>query len=270
MAPAKFPRATSPPSKWVHIWSPPRTVQSSRFQPWSSHPAGALGYFPARGRPSEALTLPPSAFQAAWEGTEGPVPASGGGGWEGGAHTAGRGSRRGSRAQPSARDALQLPRCGRPEARPAAPRPPPGPSPPDPPGRAPAALRPRPGHHTRPRLTPPARVPPRSLPAPAVTWRATRRRNRTAGRGPRLSERGAPGASAGIGVRPPPPCVPRAPPPRCSPFWARFGRRRSRPPRPRTWCAWTRPARCGPCGPSGGAPASGELRAGTPRSRRPN
>lgn len=265
MAPAKFPRATSPPSKWVHIWSPPRTVQSSRFQPWSSHPAGALGYFPARGRPSEALTLPPSAFQAAWEGTEGPVPASGGGGKEGRTRPGGapdaeaghspRLETRSSFRAAGARKPGQQPHAHRPD------RPHP---------TLPAALRPRPGHHARPRLTPPARVPPRSLPAPAVTWRATRRRNRTAGRGPRLSERGAPGASAGIGVRPPPPCVPRAPPPRCSPFWARFGRRRSRPPRPRTWCAWTRPARCGPCGPSGGAPASGELRAGTPRSRRPN
>jgi len=47
---AKFLRPTSPPSKRVHIWSPPCTVQSSPFQPWSSYPAGALGYFPASGR----------------------------------------------------------------------------------------------------------------------------------------------------------------------------------------------------------------------------
>lgn len=139
-APAKFLRATNPPSKWVHIWSPPRTVQSSLFQPWSNHPARALGYFPAGGAPFRSPDTTAKRFPRAarrpisGRGWRGPVPAAGG---DGGAHTAGRGSRRGSKALPSVWRRAPASRPG-PQSQAHGP----GPSPPAPPGRAPAPPRP--------------------------------------------------------------------------------------------------------------------------------
>ena len=51
--------------EFVHIRSPPCTVQSSPFQPWSSYPAGALGYFPASGTTFRSLDTTPKHFPRA-------------------------------------------------------------------------------------------------------------------------------------------------------------------------------------------------------------
>lgn len=126
-------------------------------------------------------------------------------------------------------ETLQLPSCGRRKLT-AAPRPPPGTVPAGP-------SRPRSGPARPPR---PPRKPrlPGSRRDPSPRLRSVARdpdRNRAAGREPRLSGRRAPrGVCKGLGcARARAPAMrPRAPPPRCSPFWARFGRRRSRPPRP--------------------------------------